>query len=163
MNKTWIGVLAVFAFATGASIGHAKDGSPTSPQAAAQTYAQNFKDMVLAACIAKAYKSDKDAAIDAGSSVSALRDWTYYDMDRGPDAIGALIDRYLARDYRNPLADAEIKDVKFDLLKCLDLYHSKELDTAVRQLVIHPNRTYRQDNPVASKAQAKTQAKSKAP
>jgi hypothetical protein len=152
VNKILIGVLAVFAFATGPSISHAKDESPTAPQAASRTYAQNFKDMVLSACIAKAYNGDKHAAIDAGSSVSALRDWTYYDMDKAPDAIEALIDRYLARDYHNPLVDAEIKDVKFDLLKCLDLYHSKELDAAVGRLVIHPNRTYRQDNPVASKA-----------
>nr|WP_311674493.1 MULTISPECIES: type VI secretion system amidase immunity protein Tai4 [Paraburkholderia] len=146
------GVLAVIAFAIGPSISHAKDDSPTSPQAASRTYAQNFKDMVLASCIAKAYKRDNGASIDAGSSVSALRDWTYYDMDKAPDAIEALVDRYLARDYHNPLADAEIKDVKFDLLKCLDLYHSKELDAAVGRLVIHPNRRYRQDNPVASKA-----------
>lgn len=59
----------------------------------------------------------------------------------------SLVDRCLARDYSNPLAEPEIKGVRFDLLKCLDLYHSKELDAQVRQLVINPKRTYRQDNP----------------
>ncbi|MFD1556797.1 type VI secretion system amidase immunity protein Tai4 [Paraburkholderia silviterrae] len=149
-----MGTLAVAALTLWASIGYAKDEVRTSPQAATRTYAQNFKDMVLATCIATAYKNDKDAAIDAGSSVSALRDWTYYDLDKAPDAIKALVESYLARDYHNPLADAEIKDVRFDMLKCLDLYHSKELDAQVRRLVSKPNHTYRQDNPKPANTQA---------
>jgi hypothetical protein len=108
--------------------------------------------MVLATCIANAYRHDKDAAIDAGSSVSALRDWTAYDLEKAPDEIKSLVDRYLARDYRNPLVDAEIKGVRFDLLKCMDLYHSAELDAQVKRLVIHPKRTYRQDNPPPAKS-----------
>lgn len=51
----------------------------------------------------------KNAAIDAGSSVSALRDWTYYDLEKSPDAIKSLVDVYLARDYHNPLVESEIK------------------------------------------------------
>ncbi len=126
---------------------HAKDKVITSPQAGARTYAQNYKDMVLATCIANAYKNDKGAAVDAGSSVSALRDWTYYDLEKSPDAIKSLVDSYLARDYHNPLVESEIKGVRFDFLKCLDLYHSKELDAQVKRFVINPKRTYRQDNP----------------
>lgn len=117
------------------------------PQAAARTYAQNYKDMVLATCIANAYKADGSAAVDAGSSVSALRDWTYYDMENSPDAIKALVEGYLARDYRNPLAESEVKGVRFDLLKCLDLYHSKELQAQVDKFVLTPEHSYRQDNP----------------
>ena len=127
--------------------GHAKDKAITSPQAGARTYAQNYKDMVLATCIANAYENDKDASMDAGSSVSALRDWTYYDMEKSPDAIKSIVDSYLARDYHNPLVESEIKGVRFDFLKCLDLYHSKELDAQVKRFVINPKRTYRQDNP----------------
>lgn len=154
MKKSLIGLLTISTLAFWASIGHAKDETPASPQAATRTYAQNFKDMVLATCIANAYKNDKEAAIDAGSSVSALRDWTYYDLDKAPDAIRKLVDSYLARDYHNPLADAEIKGVKFDLLKCFDLYHSKELDAQARRLVSNPNHTYRQDNPPPAKPDA---------
>lgn len=121
------------AFALMASTVHAKDQALTSPQAGARTYAQNYKDMVLATCIANAYKNDKGVAIDAGSSVSALRDWTSYDFEKSH--------------YHNPLVEAEIKGVRFDLLKCLDLYHGRELDAQVKRLVINPKRTYRQDNP----------------
>lgn len=55
---------------------HAADRQVNSPQAGARTHAQNFKDMVLASCLAKAYRHAPGAATDAGSSASALRDWT---------------------------------------------------------------------------------------
>jgi hypothetical protein len=129
----------------------AKDDATTSPEAGTRTYAQNYKDMVLATCIASAYQNEPRAATDAGSSASALFEWTYYDMDKNPGATNSLIDRYLARDYFNPLVESEVKGVKFDLLKCLDLYHSKALEAQVRRLVMHPHRTYRQDNPLPSR------------
>lgn len=119
----------------------------SGPEAGGRSYAQNYKDMVLATCIAKAYANDNKVAVDAGSSVSALRDWTYYDLEKSPDVVKSLVDRYLARDYQNPLVESEVKGVRFDLLKCLDLYHSKELAVEVRRLVINPKRNYRQDNP----------------
>lgn len=115
-----------------------------SPQAGARTYAQNYKDMVLATCIATAYTSDPDAARDAGSSVSALRDWAYYDLEKAPGEIKSLVEDFLKRDYSNPLVDSEIQGVRFDFLKCLDLYHSAELDKRVEHLVINPQHTFRQ-------------------
>lgn len=63
----------------------------------------------------------------------------------GPDEIQALVKKYLARDYTNPLTESQIKGVKFDLLKCLDLYHSKELDALTKKTVVDPNHTYMQD------------------
>lgn len=122
------------------------DRKITSPQAGARTYAQNYKDMVLAMCMAKAYQNDRDAATDMASSASALRDWTYFDMEKSPDAVNALVDDYLTRDYSQPLVESEIKGVKFDFLKCMDLYHSAALTELVKRLVIHPKRTYRQEN-----------------
>jgi hypothetical protein len=121
------------------------------PEAGARTYAQNYRDMVLAACVANAYKNDKDVVKDAASSSRALLDWTYFDMDKSTDALWPLVDAYLARDYFNPLVEAEVKGVRFDFLKCLDLYHSKALDALVKRVVIHPNHTYRQDYPPPAK------------
>lgn len=69
--------LAAIAALFFASMGCAVAESPDSPRADNHTYAQNFRHMVLATCIANAYTGDKQAAIDAGSSVSALRDWAY--------------------------------------------------------------------------------------
>jgi isocitrate lyase len=109
-------------------------------QAYQRTYAQNYRDMVLATCIDTAYKSSRDVAMDAGSSVSALRDWTRYDLEASPDAIASLVQKFLSRDYTNPLVETEVKDVRFDLLKCFDLYHSKELDGLAARMVAHPQR-----------------------
>ena len=61
------------------------------------------------------------------------------------------MNEYLARDYHNPLADSEVKGVRFDLLKCLDLYHSAALDDQVERLVIDPSHSYRQDNSMPAK------------
>ncbi|MCZ7836362.1 type VI secretion system amidase immunity protein Tai4 [Atlantibacter hermannii] len=140
MNKCIVHVL-LWALAFTVSIAQA-----ASPQAGSRTYVQNYRDMVLATCIATAYRNDKDASADAGSSVSALRDWTYYDLDNSPDAVKQLIQRYLDQNYRNPLAESEVKNIRFDLLKCLDLYHSKELIDLADKMVINPTHSYRQDN-----------------
>lgn len=146
MSKRWhLVFMLVGTLVPGTAL--SKDMTPTSPEAAARTYGQNYKDMVLATCIASAYKDDPTAATDAGSSVGALRDWTYYDMENSPDAINSLVSSYLERDYRNPLVESEVKGIEFHFLKCLDLYHSDELDAQVERFVLSPNRTYRQDNP----------------
>ncbi|WP_313738548.1 type VI secretion system amidase immunity protein Tai4 [Pseudomonas sp.] len=119
----------------------------SSPQSIERSYGQNYKDMVFATCVANAYQDEKSASTDAGSSVSALRDWTYYDLEKSPDEVKALVNSYLARDYKNPLVEAEVKGVRFDLLKCLDLYHSEALDALAKEVVINPDHTYKQDNP----------------
>ncbi|UOB56366.1 type VI secretion system amidase immunity protein Tai4 [Burkholderia pyrrocinia] len=128
-----------------AQSGHATDAT-SSPQAGARTYAQNYKDMVLAECIATAYRNEPSAAMDAGSSASALMDWTDFDLERNPGVGKSLVNRFLARDYHNPIVESEIKGVRFDFLKCLDLYHSQELDAQVKRFVTNPKRSYRLDN-----------------
>lgn len=131
---------------------HAADLKENSPEAGSRTHAQNYKDMVLATCMAQAYRNEAGAARDAGSSVSALRDWTYFDLEKSPDAVKSLVDRYLARDYSNPLVEQEVREVRFDFLKCIDMYHSKALADLVERMVIHPKRTYRQGNPPRARA-----------
>jgi len=100
----------------------------------------------------QAYRNDTGAATDAGSSASALRDWTYFDMEKSPDAVKSLVNRYLARDYSNPLVESEIEGVRFDFLKCMDLYHSKALEDLVKRIVIHQKRTFRQETPSRARA-----------
>lgn len=128
------------------SVALAEDQNRNSPNAGIRAYAQNYKDMALATCITTAYKHDADVVKDAGSSVSALRDWSSYDLEQAPFAIRELVDDYLTRDYHNPIVESEVKGVRFDLLKCLDLYHSAELAAQVERLVSDPDHTYRQDS-----------------
>ena len=112
-----------------------------SPEAYKRTNLQNFKDIVLGRCIAKAYRGDKSASSDAGSSASALIDWAYFDLNE-TKAVHNLIDKYLSRDYFNPYAEFDNK-VKYDYLKCLDLYHSKDLKRLAKEIVSEPNETYK--------------------
>lgn len=125
--------------------GYPKDQLNRLPQGGSRNYAENYKDMILAICIATAYKDDPQVAKEAGASAGVLSDWTDYDVDKSPNAIKSLVDSYLSRHYHDSLY-SEVKGMRFDLLKCLDLYHSKELDAQVKRFVLHPNRTYQQDN-----------------
>lgn len=146
MKGAWIAIALVCAALHPATVS-AKEAARTSPEAGSRTYLQNFKDMVLAQCLATAYRQAPAVSQDIGSSTNALRDWTYYDLERAPDVVHALVAKYLARDYRNPVVESEVTDVKFDYLKCMDLYHGKELDAAAKRLVLRPNSTYRAENP----------------
>lgn len=111
------------------------------PQGGMRTYRENYKDMVLAQCLAVAYggKAGEDAANSAGVIQYA---WTDYDWERYPldETVTPLIQRWLAQDYRKRLhsADGTQEDLRFDLLKCLDLYHSKKLDELVDHAVRYP-------------------------
>ncbi|WP_221797075.1 T6SS amidase immunity protein Tai4 family protein [Oceanobacter mangrovi] len=55
-------------------------------------------------------------------------DWSYYDMEEGTKEINSLIEAWLKRDYKNPLVTDQ--SIQFGYLKCIDLYHSEELDDA---------------------------------
>ena len=114
--------------------------NPMSPEAPNRTFIQNYKDMVFAHCITKAYKDSDEVGKDAGSSVGALRQWIDYDMNESIDEEIRLVNSYLSRNYFNPIVESQVKGVKFDLLKCLDLYHSKELDKLSRKIVPYPQR-----------------------
>ena len=100
-----------------------------------RTNAENFKDRALSACIATANK-ETPAGNDARIATSAFIEWTYYD-DKANAAVDKLIEKYLSRDYSNPVEG--YAGVQFNTLKCLDLYHSRELRDLVRRYVPHPN------------------------
>jgi len=100
-----------------------------------RTNADNFKDRALAACMSVAYKGSP-AGDDASISTSAFIEWTYYD-DKADVAVDKLIEKYLGRDYSNPVEG--YAGARFNTLKCLDLYHSRELGDLVRRYVPHPN------------------------
>ncbi len=113
------------------------------PEVASRTYSQNYKDMMLAACIGTAYKSDAHASGDATDTASALNEWGNYDVENSTGKTEQIIDQYMARKYNSIHGE----NVRLDLLKCLDMYHSKELDAQVKRYVGKPNHTYRQDHP----------------
>jgi hypothetical protein len=106
-----------------------------SPSAPSRQDASNFKDMVLAICVSKIYQKQSEASADAASSARALVEWTRYDADVAPDEIEKLVATFTKRDYQNPLGDNASRSSKFDFLKCLDLFHSRELESLTRRVV----------------------------
>jgi hypothetical protein len=97
--------------------------------------ATNYKDRALTYCVAQAYKNSP-AGEDAETTGAVFLDWTYYDLAANSE-INVLIDKYLGRDYSNPFEGYE--KAKFSMLKCIDMYHSKELEEQVKKYVPHPN------------------------
>ena len=101
------------------------------------------KDMALARCIGKAYAAYPAVKADAAGATGGYFELGAFDLDRGGESVEALIDRYLSRDY----GAIEGPAVKLDLMKCIDLYHSRELETLGRRYVARPQQSYATDNP----------------
>ena len=99
-----------------------------------RTNGQNFKDRALAACIATAYEGSPSGK-DASQSTGAFLEWTYFDLEQEP-ALDALIAKYLARTYVG--SPEGYADARFELLKCIDLYHGPELEQLMHKAVPHP-------------------------
>jgi hypothetical protein len=141
-------LLAALALTIHAGLAHASPAAPAMalPEGPERSNGQNYRDLVLVYCLMRVHDKESAAWVDAQSTASVLLEWTEYDVEHATAEIDALIGRYLQRDYRHPLP--EYKGVRFDLLKCLDLYHSKELDAQVKRFVLKPQRSFRQDNPL---------------
>ncbi|HEY1043773.1 MAG TPA: type VI secretion system amidase immunity protein Tai4 [Telluria sp.] len=122
---------------------HAESSKPESPSAAGRRDASNFKDMVLSICISRSYQDNVEVSGDAASTARALIEWTRYDAEKAPDEIEHLVAAYLQRDYSNPIADDAKRTSRFNLLKCLDLYHSAELERLTRRVVPTPQNRHK--------------------
>ena len=98
--------------------------------------------------MAAAYVSEPKAAADADATAGGLDStWTNYDPELAAGEINKLIEKYLARQYNS----IQGPSIKLDLMKCLDLYHSKDLDLLAKRVVPTPARTYRQDSEPTTK------------
>lgn len=117
------------------------------PDAASRTYGQNYKDAALALCVAKAYASEPAASKDASASAGGFDNWSEYDAEKGAGKMGELADRYLAGQYNSHQGS----DVKLNLMKCIDMYHSAELAKQVKDFVPHPERSWAQDHASAKR------------
>ncbi len=101
-----------------------------------RTNAVNYKDRALAYCITSAYEGSP-AGKDASFTTSIYLEWTYYDLEKGNQAVDKLTNKYLRRKYYG--TEEGYAGAKFDLLKCIDMYHSLELEQQVRKYVGNPN------------------------
>lgn len=88
----------------------------------ASRYSQKtlLKNWALSRCLGQVY-ADGKATADANASASA-----YLELGRQPleayDALNVLVGKYATRKYAGSVPS------DFDTMKCIDLFHSKELD-----------------------------------
>ncbi|AGB83034.1 hypothetical protein D781_2783 [Serratia sp. FGI94] len=116
------------------------------PQAAHRSYLQNYKDIALTYCISVAYKKSPEASKDAIASSGGIDAWSDYIIRDEASPIIALTKEYLAKNYH-------AKDGKssLNLMKCMDMYHGKELDRLAKEYVERPSANWVQDNPESIK------------
>ena len=114
-------LLAVLAFLAAPSIVDAKDtdvGLQYSPT-------QHLKNFALSVCISDGYQSQevKKDALDAAGG--------YFELGSFPieayEEVEALGKKFLAKEYKG------IHGEKLTLMKCIDLFHSEELDQIVKK------------------------------
>lgn len=113
-----------------------------------RTYGSNFKDYVLAACLQKAFGNhdstfNEDAKASKGALLEMWIDFNFKKSDKIQDELGKVIQKYLNQSYGSQIYPKS----KLYIFKCMDLYHSDDLDKLTKESVIHPNRTYKQDHP----------------
>lgn len=116
----------------------ATSSSKTASPLDEQDRHQHFKDRVLAMCIAEAYRHEALPAEDAGRSVTILRQTIQHGEADEEREIFLLIDEYLQRDYFDPITAWQVHGLRFDLMKCLDLYHSEALEHVTQAQVDPP-------------------------
>jgi hypothetical protein len=104
------------------AITHASESTPES-------YPQKilFKNWTLSRCLAKAYPSpiSKD---DAEATASAFLEFSKFSLDANEKA-EVLVDKFLSKKY-----DGAVKS-NYNTMKCIDLFHSKELDNLAKMYV----------------------------
>ena len=103
-------------------------------EARSRSSAENFKDQVLAMCLAEAYRHDPAPSKDLRATVELLGRTAGYDPRLVDEYVTPLVFADVQQDYFNPVAETEVRGVPFDLLKCLDLYHDPILDRVVKKL-----------------------------
>ncbi|PNS10128.1 hypothetical protein COO59_19190 [Mixta theicola] len=108
-------------------------------------YTQLIKDMALARCFAMINANNKMMALDAGQSSNAMRSWAPYDIAEGDEKINAVIDKY--KDRQNHFHVESLVKSKGYTLNCFRLYHSKDLDDVVKEVITeNPEHNWYQDN-----------------
>ncbi|MCK6433939.1 MAG: type VI secretion system amidase immunity protein Tai4 [Aquabacterium sp.] len=84
-----------------------------------------MKNYALSACIAGGYRSS-EVANDATAAANGYKELGSLDIDAYNEAL-ALIKKFLDRDYASASGERMV------LMKCIDLFHSKELDRLVQR------------------------------
>ena len=98
-------------------------------QSEVRSYSQKtlLKNWALSSCLARVYE-DQNTRDDASAAAAA-----YLEFGRQPieayESLERLVEKYASRKYFGSIQS------DFNTMKCIDLFHSRELDSLVRRLL----------------------------
>lgn len=92
------------------------------PEYSAEQYIKNY---ALSVCVAKGYNS-KEVKDDASAAARGYLEFGDYSL-AAHSAVRKLVDEFLAKTYSSQSGESMI------LAKCIDVYHSAELESIVKQ------------------------------
>ena len=102
--------------------GNAEAAEPRVPY----TPVQYLKNFALSVCIGEGFKSDDEVAKEANGAAGGYLELGSFPIEAHEQA-AALAKKYLAKEYLSKHGH------KLTVMKCIDLFHSKELDRLVRK------------------------------
>ena len=106
---------------------HAQQVKEQYSESMTETYSQKtlLKNWALSVCLAKISK-DPSAKEDANATASAYLEFGHQRIEVY-DALRDIAERYANRRYSGSIKS------EFNTMKCIDLFHSKELDSLVKR------------------------------
>jgi hypothetical protein len=103
------------------------------PESSVYSPRDSLKNWALSICFARIALDDKDARDDADRSASVYSARGNARREER-DKIFLLVKQYVSRKYGG-FTDIGIKPAEFHTMKCIDLFHSAELDDLVARLL----------------------------
>lgn len=93
------------------------------------TPVQYLKNYALSACISEGYQS-KEVINDAVAAANGYKELGSLDID-AYNEVAALIPKFLSKNYMSQSGE------KLIIMKCIDFFHSKELNRLARKYTTH--------------------------
>jgi hypothetical protein len=113
---------ATIALLTASLMANAGAAEPRVPY----TPVQYLKNFALSVCLGEGFKSDADVAKEATAAAGGYLELGKFPFEAHEEA-AALAKKFLAKEYLS------MHGQKLTVMKCIDLFHSKELDRLARK------------------------------
>ncbi|MDR1425189.1 MAG: type VI secretion system amidase immunity protein Tai4 [Azoarcus sp.] len=110
----------------------------SQPQTDTYSPRDSLKNWVLSICFANIIKDDGDARHDAAMSAAGYFEFGNIRLEERDELI-LLVKKYIAKKYSGHF-DLGIEPAELNTMKCIDLFHSIELDNLVTRMLEDRNR-----------------------
>jgi len=105
----------------------------SQPQTDTYSPRDSLKNWVLSICFANIVKDDSDASHDAAMSAAGYFEFGNIRLEERDELI-PLVKKYVAKKYDGRF-DVGIESAELNTMKCIDLFHSAELDGLITRML----------------------------